>query len=241
MLFCKLTKIFSKKNIAAQNYKAGASGACTIIAYILHTETEDYLFVANAGDCRAVVGVAKPNGRYTPLALSRDHTADDPEEVERLQREHPNEYDVVYKGRVKGYLQPSRGIGDGVYKNIEFNVNFKKRDNWHPPYTTADPEIKFLRLTPEHKFLILATDGVWGFKRNEEIVDTISKLMNKNNINLATSVISSILEKAVADGHFSSLNDLIHENATYRRNFYDDTTLTVIKFNVVERPIKAKL
>ena len=38
---------------------------------------------------------------------------------ERLLKEHPGEDDVIRRNRVKGRLQPTRGLGDGTYKRIE--------------------------------------------------------------------------------------------------------------------------
>lgn len=81
----------------------------------------DYLFIANAGDCRAVLYTEKgevlhfdhmssvitdfaSGGRLEAVQLSRDMTGRDPEEIRRLQSEHPDEPDVVSRGRVKGYL-----------------------------------------------------------------------------------------------------------------------------------------
>lgn len=45
------------------------------------------------------------DGTWNTVVMSRDQTAADPIERERLQREHPNEPDVTSRGRVKGYLQ----------------------------------------------------------------------------------------------------------------------------------------
>lgn len=68
--------------------------------------------------------------------------------------EHPDEEDAVKNGRVKGYLEPSRGIGDGRYvtrslrslltaSHIRYKIPVfnekasRPRPNWHPPYTTG--------------------------------------------------------------------------------------------------------
>lgn len=103
------------------------------------------VFVANAGDCRAVLG--KRNGsKWEAAALSRDHTATS--EVEKLRREHPKEPDVVSDGRVKGILQPSRGIGDGLFKAPVFNMSYVTPiKDFHPPYTTAAPGMYFEIIT----------------------------------------------------------------------------------------------
>jgi hypothetical protein len=43
------------------------------------------------------------------------------EERKRLIEAHPNEEDIVLDERVKGSLQPTRGIGDGLFKDPNFN------------------------------------------------------------------------------------------------------------------------
>lgn len=67
--------------------------------------------------------------------------------------------DVVARRRIKGYLMPTRGIGDGVYKLPIFNEVLKKKKNkvWRPPYTTAEPQIIVRQLTPDDKFIVMAT------------------------------------------------------------------------------------
>jgi hypothetical protein len=41
-------------------------------------------------------------------------------QIQRLTAAHPNDPDVIAKNRVKGRLQPTRGLGDGLYKRKEF-------------------------------------------------------------------------------------------------------------------------
>jgi pyruvate dehydrogenase phosphatase len=76
-----------------------------------------------------IVSDTKDNGVLKAIEMSRDHSGDDPIEMARLRKEHPDEPDVVRKGRVKGYLQPTRGIGDGVYKRAIFNEIVRKRSS----------------------------------------------------------------------------------------------------------------
>jgi len=235
--FLKADKDFLETNKSLKNFEAGAAGACTIIAYILHTESADYLFIANAGDCRAVVGKGV-NNNVTPVVMSRDHTAKDPKEIERLKKEHPNEPDVVNRGRVKGSLEPSRGIGDGIYKDLAFNMFLLKKEvsNWHPPYTTAEPEITVLKLETYHKFIVIATDGLWMWFNNDEIVNLIASLNSNPKIpNIATNIIRNILTERL---HGKSLFEL---PARTRRRYYDDTTITYIKLNIQPRVPQSKL
>jgi len=105
--------------------------------------------------------------------MTVEHNADNRTEVERILSEHPsNERSTVIKmERLLGQLAPLRSLGDFRYKwtkNVmkEVVVPFLGETaippNYHtPPYLTANPEVKYHRLTPRDKFLILASDGLW--------------------------------------------------------------------------------
>ncbi|CAM9768439.1 unnamed protein product, partial [Ectocarpus sp. 13 AM-2016] len=93
------------------------TGACAIMALV----RDNRLFVANAGDCRAVLGRRKPTrvvggwstgpgGDPEALALSNDHNAKEQAEQAKLKKLHPFEGDVFTCKRpascyVKGRLQ----------------------------------------------------------------------------------------------------------------------------------------
>lgn len=55
-------------------------------------------------------------------------------------------------------LAMSRSIGDGLATSVG---------------VIPDPEFYERDLTPEDKFLVIASDGVWEFLTNEEIMNTI--------------------------------------------------------------------
>lgn len=110
------------------------------------------LYVANAGDCRAVLGkrpsaprppppptnnkgkgkavvaMAAKEGAgagegYEAVALSDDHNAKLPKEMEELKRAHPGEADIVKCKHpnacyVKGRLQPTRWVCVGVVGSV---------------------------------------------------------------------------------------------------------------------------
>ena len=50
---------------------AAQSGSCALACYV----TERHLFIANAGDCRAVAGIKRQDGTVAPRPLSLDQTA----------------------------------------------------------------------------------------------------------------------------------------------------------------------
>ena len=93
------------------------------------TPTE--IYVANAGDSRAVIGLKKGD-KYEALAMSEDHKPDNEGEKKRIEEAGG----FVEDNRVRGILALSRSIGDLEYKVKGENKDYKK------DMITADPEIK---------------------------------------------------------------------------------------------------
>lgn len=105
--------------------------------------------------------------------MTTEHNTDNRTEVERILSEHPpNEKSTVIKmDRLLGQLAPLRSLGDFQYKWSKkimkqvvmpiFGENAIPPNYHTPPYLTAKPEIKYHRLTPRDKFLIIASDGLW--------------------------------------------------------------------------------
>ena len=44
----------------------------------------------------------------------------------------------------------------------------------HRVGVTTQPEVKVVELTPNDSFIVLASDGVWEFISNQEVVDIIA-------------------------------------------------------------------
>ncbi|CDO73756.1 hypothetical protein BN946_scf185015.g84 [Trametes cinnabarina] len=139
-------------------------------------------------------------GTWRVEVLTEDQTGRNPNELKRLQSEHPaDEADaVVRNGRILGGLEPSRAFGDARYKwprevQEVLNKAFMEPKGQAmrppppmlktPPYVTATPVVthrplSFLPLpekdAPKPKsvmrFLVLATDGLWDELSNEEVV-----------------------------------------------------------------------
>ncbi|KYQ56052.1 [Pyruvate dehydrogenase [acetyl-transferring]]-phosphatase 1, mitochondrial [Trachymyrmex zeteki] len=157
------------KKDAAKTLAVAMSGTVAAVAHI----DGPHLHVAGVGDCKAVLGVLSENDGWSAKMMTVEHNVDNRTEVERILSEHPpNERSTVIKmERLLGQLAPLRSLGDFRYKwtkNImkEVVVPFLGETaippNYHtPPYLTANPEIKYHRLMPRDKFLILASDGLW--------------------------------------------------------------------------------
>lgn len=125
-------------------------GACAATALVKDGE----LFVANVGDCRAVLG--SHSGIAT--ALTSDHTAG--REDERRRIESSGGYVSCGSSgvwRVQDCLAVSRAFGDASMK----------------AWVTCEPEVSRRRLTPDCRFLVVASDGLWNKVSCQEAVDVV--------------------------------------------------------------------
>lgn len=127
------------------------------------------IFCANVGDSRAVLA-RKPQGgkKWIAEGLSNDHKPDLPKEKARIEkaggRVEPllDEYDNAF-GPPRVWLKDedipglamSRSIGDQVAARVG---------------VTAEPEIIETTFGPDDKYILLASDGIWEFISNEEVL-----------------------------------------------------------------------
>ena len=84
--------------------------------------------IANAGDCRAVLGTKSDKGdKYFTTRITMDHNCREPLEAYKLRKAHPNESNIIvcknsHACYVKGRLQLTRALGDVYLKSPEFNA-----------------------------------------------------------------------------------------------------------------------
>jgi pyruvate dehydrogenase phosphatase len=152
-------------------------GSCALIAVV----SGNKCFVANAGDCKAVMLSADESGKMQAKSISTTFSANKKYEQERLKKSFPGEKDIfICKSAkacyVKGGLMPSRAFGDLRLKMKQFNFhNFPPNVDYRRPipqftgpYIDHRPEIKTFEITSSDKFLVLASDGLWDeIKRRE--------------------------------------------------------------------------
>ncbi|KAJ9103108.1 hypothetical protein QFC21_002530 [Naganishia friedmannii] len=148
------------------------NGACAVT--LLVDEDREEIYVANAGDARAVAGYwvgphtdatgKQVTGGWRCEVLTEDQMGDNPREIERMKKEHPGEEDtVISRGRVMGALQPTRSFGDAPwYKWTEKETRAIEKLNGgetrnkprmfdgsktnSQPYVTARPEVIYKSL-----------------------------------------------------------------------------------------------
>ncbi|CAI0471645.1 unnamed protein product [Linum tenue] len=161
------------------NPQIASVGTCCL-AGVLH---DGVLFVANAGDSRAVLGrVERGSKRASAVQLSNEHNVNIASVREELYALHPDDSQVVIMKhkcwRVRGLIQVSRSIGDVYLKRAEFQrepllPKFRLAETFEKPILNSEPEVTVHKLQPEDHFVIFASDGLWEQLSNQEAVDIV--------------------------------------------------------------------
>ncbi|CAK0781962.1 hypothetical protein CVIRNUC_005517 [Coccomyxa viridis] len=124
----------------------------TAIVLLLHAGR---LYVSNAGDCRAVL-CREGNA----LPLSRDHTAEQEDERQRIVQAGGQVNHVMGSWRIgQAGIQVSRCLGDHDLKGSGG--------------LSADPEVISRDMDESDAFVIVASDGLWDCISNEEAVNIV--------------------------------------------------------------------
>lgn len=122
------------------------------------------LYIANVGDCRAVLCTA--NG--LAVDITKDHKASNLEEKVRI--EESGGY--VHNGRLDGILAISRGFGDLAHKQ--------------DGHLIVTPDVYEHPVTEDDEFLLLASDGLFDVISSQQAVNFIRrKLRMHGDVQLA--------------------------------------------------------
>lgn len=145
----------------------GDSGSCALVCCV----RSDTLFVANAGDCRAVLC---RNGQA--IDLSVDHKPELEQEQERIEAaggwvEQDDPSDIA---RVNGNLGVARAIGDlSMKQNPALPA--------HQQIIIPTPEVEVVQRSPKDEFMILACDGVWDVLSSDAAVDKVRRWLGRRS------------------------------------------------------------
>ena len=136
---------------------------CTANVLVIH---DNKLFFANAGDSRSVLC---RKGQAFPMSV--DHKPSIPSELKRIEKADG----WVSDGRILGNLNISRGIGDSEYK---VNKKLKPEEQ----IISNFPDVKVENFSNDIDFVVLACDGIWDCKTNQEVCDFFEKDSKKNRM-----------------------------------------------------------
>ncbi|CAI2381896.1 unnamed protein product [Moneuplotes crassus] len=190
-----------------QQFDSKLSGTTCVTIVI----QDDRVYIANAGDSRVVVGRKNSRLLWEPYQLSRDHKPDLEDEHHRIIsnrgrvfpfRDEEGNYLGPHRVWHPNFLYPglamSRSLGDCIA---------------HQYGVTSDPEITQYKMQAHDKFIILASDGIWEFMSNQEVIDTLSIAIDEDDYGKA-------IEDLVTQAHEQWIaNDIC----------IDDITCVVVK------------
>lgn len=151
-------------------------GTTAVIAYI----RDNFMWIAHVGDSRAVLA---RRGHDKPDFVTQDHTP----KVEKERRRIEEKFGVIENDRLLNKsmgidLAMSRALGDFCFR----------------PWLISDPDITYIQLTPEHEFLILASDGLWDVMSNEEAIQFVRSYFREHGIRpveASEQLVSEALDK----------------------------------------------
>jgi len=130
-----------------------AAGACVVTTIVRTVNGHRYLYVANAGDSRAVLSRGG-----TAQRLTLDHKpSDEPEKQRILDMKGFIDAD----GRVNGLVAITRALGDHHMKG-------PGKD-----FILADPYTQLIEINQDDDYLIIACDGVWDVVEDQAVVDLV--------------------------------------------------------------------
>mmetsp|Transcript_71213 Transcript_71213/g.82834 ORF Transcript_71213/g.82834 Transcript_71213/m.82834 type:complete len:423 (-) Transcript_71213:159-1427(-) len=210
-------------------------GACGLVA-LVHNKR---LYVANAGDCKAVLASTNEKGEVELTKLNQKFNANSKKEQQRLKSQF-KENDIYICRKtgacyVKNILQPTRAFGDLELKYPEFNNpnNYGLDrgyqipiENFKGPYITHEPDIKTFDIKPQDKYVILSSDGMWDeLKKND--VSKIVKANISDKGNMAVSLLKGTLS-AIEKRTNMSESELARIPQGQRRRVHDDITILVV-------------
>jgi serine/threonine protein phosphatase PrpC len=166
-----LERAFLITDIQAHKFGISRSGS-TVAVCLIHSSSRT-LISANVGDARIVLGSNSSNiakSTTTAIRLSRDHRADDPEEVMRIE----GAGGFCLKGRVVGVLAVSRSLGDfGLKRYVIAEPYIRVHSYSESPSSSLVPS--------SDEFVILACDGLWDVITDQQAVDLVQSSQRPKN------------------------------------------------------------
>ncbi|XP_057792163.1 probable protein phosphatase 2C 34 [Salvia miltiorrhiza] len=128
----------------------------------------DAIFIANVGDCRAVLGTSSQSGNLVAEQLTIDMKPNLPQEAARISECNGRVYSLQDEAGVPRLWLPdeespglamSRAFGDYCAKDFGL---------------TSVPHLTHRDITSNDHFVVIATDGVWDVISNEEAVEIVA-------------------------------------------------------------------
>ena len=149
-----------------REWQSGSTALCCVVH---GTERDARLFVANVGDCRAVLA---SGGKGVPLTT--DHKPDRSDEQRRIRQAGGAVVELHGVWRVTtragaGELNLSSTV---MCRYLAVARSFGDLDFKEPlPLLSVEPETQVVRLTPDDALVVLACDGIYDVLSNQQVAD----------------------------------------------------------------------
>jgi len=186
--FVRMDEVYCDR--VRQGYVKKPSGTTALAVYI----EDGVLYIANAGDCRAVLCTA--DGGFKQL--NNDHVAGNEKEREMI-ISNGGSVKKTDTWRVNGAIQITRSIGD----------------EQHKPPLTAEPEVHTHKLTDNDDYLLLATDGVWDVMSAADVVKSLHSTV-KEPYMCAKKIVMDAYQRG-SDDNISMIVVFLKEKSTCER------------------------
>jgi serine/threonine protein phosphatase PrpC len=167
---------------------------CGTTATIILLSREE-VFVAHVGDSRAIL-----NCNGTAIRLFEDHRPSRKDEMARIESAGGLILKVGGAYRVNGALAVSRAIGDRGLKE----------------FVVADPEIVTRTLTDTDDFLVVASDGLWDYVKDQECVDIAKSALSDDATDTLESAAKTLVEIACERGSSDDVSVIVIDLRQYR-------------------------
>ena len=186
-----LKNVFISTNLKlfAENMKLNLkTSGSTCVSIFYKKKDLKKLYIANAGDSRAIVikelesSSENNNNTWSYEQLSRDHKPSEKEEAERIIKcggeiQKIQNEDGTFEGPLRIFQKNEEGPGLAMSRSFGDSEGEKLG-------IIAEPDVKEYLIKKEDKALIIATDGLWEYTTNEEVVNIVKKYWKKKDANI---------------------------------------------------------
>ena len=152
------------------------------------------LHIANVGDSRAIIGIEnKEKHEVKTEALTDDHKPQRPDERARLEQSSAL---LLTEREVRGFGDDSkiyicREKGGDIVYGVLFTRSLGDLDAHNHLGVSAEPEMGERTLCEHDRIFVLASDGVWDYMTNEEVMDVCTSAADPLKASIALSTQAS--------------------------------------------------
>ncbi|XP_051208791.1 putative protein phosphatase 2C 46 [Lolium perenne] len=166
------------------------------------------------------------------LQLTMEHSTSAYKEVRRIRSEHLDDPACIVNARVKGSLKVTRAFGAGYLKEPRWNKAllevFRVDYVGASPYITCKPFLRHHCLGPRDKFLILASDGLYEYFTNEDVVARVEAFVTRYPDEDPAKYLSHEILLRAANQAGMGFHELLEVQQGDRRQYHDDVSIIII-------------